>query len=131
MFENVDNITEDTFEVLEIVGDVAVYATFSGYHNPIMATLSYMFGGDPVMIAAHVVKYNENTVFSLDEQQNNFTEDDGLLHREFFTIGETVGTREESHAYKRVQEIIGAVKSGSMAYSIAPVAQEDMGSVVQ
>lgn len=133
MLKNRDNVDDDVFEVLEIVGDVAIYATFSGYHNPIMATLDFMLGGDPVMIALHVVKYDDSTVFAMEKQQNKFTEKDGLLHREFFTAGQTAmpaGMERESETYIRFREIQRSINEGDMEYSIAPVELSDLESTL-
>lgn len=124
MFENRDNVNEDIFEILEVIGDVAVYATFSGYHSPIAATLAFIMGFDPVMIALHVVKYDDSTVFKMAEQQNKFTEDQGLLHREFFTTSQVAmpeGEERQSEAYLRFREIQRSINDGDMTYSIAPV----------
>lgn len=126
MRKSIDDITEDTFEILEFVDDVVVYAGFSGYHSPIAATLDFLTGGDPVMIAVHVLKYNENLEFSYRNQQNKFTEADGLLHRKFYTARQVVSSnpldhRSGSKAYADIQSLIWDIRAGYESYSIAPV----------
>jgi hypothetical protein len=127
MRENIHDVTEDgTLEILEFVGDVAVYVTFSGYHNPIAAAMEHALGLDPVMFALHVVRYNDDTVFTSKGNANHFTEEEGLLHREFFRVSQILSEDEdtdirECRAYFRTQQVIEAVKNGNLSYEIAPV----------